>query len=136
MLHSAGAFHWHAGHVKRSPLCPVLIIQAGAAPTEAKRGLLEAISLVPNTGVYGVQVSSGLTRQCSSIMHAGMQWHRASQSTERKIIGQEEERQRILSLVEALEAGNPLHAPTEHLDRVHGTWRLLFSTITILVRYA
>ncbi len=49
-------------------------------------------------------------------------------------MAQEEERQRILSLVEALEAGNPLQAPTEHLDRVEGTWRLLFSTITILVR--
>ena len=42
--------------------------------------------------------------------------------------------QSILSLVEAVEAGNTLHAPTEHLEAVAGTWRLLFSTISILVR--
>lgn len=43
------------------------------------------------------------------------------------------QQQRILSLVEMVEAANPLHAPTEHLEQVEGTWRLLFSTITILV---
>ena len=67
--------------------------------------------------------------------HACMPRPSASLALQLHCMMQEEERRRILRLVEALEAGNPLQAPTEHLDRVDGTWRLLFSTITILVRY-
>ena len=39
----------------------------------------------------------------------------------------------ILSLIEGVEATNPLQAPTEHLEQCQGSWRLLFSTVTILV---
>lgn len=37
----------------------------------------------------------------------------------------------ISSLVEQLEVLNPLALPTQHLDQVAGTWRLLYSTIAI-----
>ncbi len=40
----------------------------------------------------------------------------------------------ILALIERVEATNPLEAPTEHLEHCQGSWRLLFSTVTILVR--
>ncbi len=47
---------------------------------------------------------------------------------------QAQDRDRILSLAAELENLNPLPDATRHLDRVAGRWRLLFSTITILVR--
>lgn len=43
------------------------------------------------------------------------------------------QREAILALIERVEATNPLDAPTEHLEHCHGSWRLLFSTVTILV---
>ncbi len=39
----------------------------------------------------------------------------------------------MLSLIEQVEATNPLKAPTQHLEQCQGSWRLLFSTVTILV---
>ena len=39
----------------------------------------------------------------------------------------------VLSLIEQVEATNPLKAPTQHLEQCQGSWRLLFSTVTILV---
>ena len=115
-----------------------------ALPLEAKRELLDALSLVPDAGVYGVQVCAvlflgaalrGSINGCAPLMPIGMRLHSCIGNLHLLCSHhwQEEERQRILRLVEALEAGNPLHAPTEHLDCVEGTWRLLFSTITILV---
>ena len=47
---------------------------------------------------------------------------------------QAQDRDRILSLAAEVERLNPLPDATRHLDRVAGRWRLLFSTITILVR--
>jgi hypothetical protein len=44
------------------------------------------------------------------------------------------QRNQILKLVELLEAASPVAAPTEHLDLCKGSWRLLFSTVTVLVR--
>lgn len=46
---------------------------------------------------------------------------------------QAQDRDRILGLAAELERHNPLPDATRHLDRVAGRWRLLFSTITILV---
>ena len=43
------------------------------------------------------------------------------------------QKEAILSLVEQVEANNPLEAPTEHLEHCQGSWRLLYSTVTILV---
>lgn len=39
----------------------------------------------------------------------------------------------ITSLLEQLEAVNPLPDPVDHLDQVEGDWKLLFSTISIKV---
>ena len=44
------------------------------------------------------------------------------------------QKEAVLSLIEQVEAINPLEAPTQHLDQCHGSWRLLFSTLTILVQ--
>ncbi|KAK9909477.1 hypothetical protein WJX75_002883 [Coccomyxa subellipsoidea] len=44
------------------------------------------------------------------------------------------QREELLRKIENLEACNPLESPTEHLDQCHGSWRLLFSTVTILGR--
>lgn len=43
------------------------------------------------------------------------------------------DREHVLGLLAQLEALNPLAEPTQNLSRVAGDWRLLFSTITILV---
>ena len=43
------------------------------------------------------------------------------------------QKEAVLSLIEQVEATNPLEAPTEHLEQCQGSWRLLFSTVTILV---
>ena len=43
------------------------------------------------------------------------------------------QREAVLSLIEQVEATNPLDAPTQHLEQCQGSWRLLFSTVTILV---
>lgn len=40
-------------------------------------------------------------------------------------------RQAIHAIIEDLEHHNPLAAPTEHLERVAGDWRLLYTTISI-----
>lgn len=42
-------------------------------------------------------------------------------------------RQKVAAVVESLEALNPLQQPTQHLDRVAGSWNLLYTTITITV---
>ena len=39
-----------------------------------------------------------------------------------------------MELAAALEQRNPLPDAAQHLEEVEGCWRLLFSTITILVR--
>lgn len=52
------------------------------------------------------------------------------------VVVQAAERERLLELVARLEAGNPLPDPTQHLDLLAGSWRVLFSTITITVRPA
>lgn len=44
------------------------------------------------------------------------------------------EKERLLQLVALLEAGNPLPEPTQQLDELAGSWRVLFSTITITAR--
>ena len=46
---------------------------------------------------------------------------------------QAEEREQILALISQLEAHNCFLEPARNLHRVAGSWRLLFSTITILV---
>ena len=43
------------------------------------------------------------------------------------------QKEAVLSLIEQVEATNPLEAPTQHLEQCQGSWRLLFSTVTILV---
>lgn len=47
---------------------------------------------------------------------------------------QAQEREHVLELIAQLEAHNSLLKPAYNLHRVAGAWRLLFSTITILVR--
>jgi hypothetical protein len=44
-------------------------------------------------------------------------------------------RQEVAEIVAALEAHNPTENPTQHLDLVEGTWNLLYTTITITVRW-
>jgi hypothetical protein len=46
---------------------------------------------------------------------------------------QASKRQAVHGLVEALESRNPLPNSVQHLDRVAGDWRLLYTTITITV---
>ena len=47
---------------------------------------------------------------------------------------QAEKRDEIAQLMQQLECLNPLQSPTEHLDQVAGKWRLLYTTIRIVVR--
>jgi hypothetical protein len=47
---------------------------------------------------------------------------------------QAHDRDRILNLAAAVEQCNPLPNAAQHLEEVAGCWRLLFTTITILVR--
>ena len=51
-----------------------------------------------------------------------------------RVAVQAAEREQILQLVARLEAGNPLPEPTRHLERLAGSWQVLFSTIPITVR--
>eukprot|EP00877_Chromochloris_zofingiensis_P009407 jgi/Chrzof1/471/Cz01g17010.t1 len=54
------------------------------------------------------------------------------QGLDRGIFGvQAAKHQAVVHLIEAMEAVNPLHAPVNHLDRVQGDWRLLYTTIHI-----
>ena len=48
---------------------------------------------------------------------------------------QAEKRDEIAQLIHQLECLNPLQSPTEHLDQVAGKWRLLYTTIRIVVRW-
>jgi len=41
-----------------------------------------------------------------------------------------------LQLVEQLEADSPLPEPARRLDLLAGSWRVLFSTVTVTVRAA
>ncbi len=41
-----------------------------------------------------------------------------------------------MQLVEQLEADSPLPEPTRRLDLLAGSWRVLFSTVTVTVRAA
>ena len=47
---------------------------------------------------------------------------------------QSAKREAVLALVSQLEALNPTPQPLQHMDRLEGDWRLLYSTITITVR--
>lgn len=49
------------------------------------------------------------------------------------IIKQAAKRQEVADIVAALEAHNPTHNPTQHLDLVEGSWNLLYTTVTITV---
>jgi hypothetical protein len=42
-------------------------------------------------------------------------------------------KQQIHGLISALEQQSPVKEPTQHLDRVAGSWRLLYTTINIKV---
>ena len=52
----------------------------------------------------------------------------------RHILLQAEKRDDIAQLIQQLECLNPLQSPTEHLEQVAGKWRLLYTTIRIVVR--
>ena len=47
---------------------------------------------------------------------------------------QAEKRDEIAGLIQQLECLNPLQSPTEHLEQLDGKWRLLYTTIRIVVR--
>ena len=41
----------------------------------------------------------------------------------------------IKQVIEQLEAENPLSDPTDHLDLLAGSWKVLFTTIKVTVRF-
>jgi hypothetical protein len=59
----------------------------------------------------------------------------AVEGTDRGVFGvPAAKRAEVLAAVEALEARSPVAAPLERMDLLAGSWRLLFTTITITVR--
>lgn len=60
------------------------------------------------------------------------QLRQSLQGLDRGIFGvQAAKRQEVADIVAALEAQNPTHNPTQHLDLVGGSWNLLYTTVTI-----
>ena len=102
-----------------------------------KLDLLEALVQVPHTGVYGLEVrwsALSLLHPHSVVVTDWLVPSLGACLTICACVVKAGQKDAILALIEQVEATNPLEAPTEHLEHCQGSWRLLFSTVTILVR--
>ncbi|CAK0761420.1 hypothetical protein CVIRNUC_002858 [Coccomyxa viridis] len=89
--------------------------------TRAREALRLSAVQAQQVSVKG-HIKGELLSAIASIPHTGVYGIEAGQ------------KEAVLSLIEQVEATNPLKAPTQHLEQCQGSWRLLFSTVTILGR--
>jgi hypothetical protein len=118
-----------------------------ASVSELKQHLQQALTGL-DRGIFGVPVSccnGWLAARPSQGPPAVHPLCRSTSATAadapcqlRQLLGrtsraQAAKRQEVAAIVSALEARNPLQQPTAHLERVEGTWDLLYTTISITV---